>query len=225
MTGRPFAARRAHPMSATQSTRHAASGARGSTGRTRSPAGPATRSSSRSTVPPTSGRSSRRSPRATIRNVDASAALALPGVLAVLTPDNAPRLTADDPELALFQSPGGRLPGPARRRRGGNEPGDRQGRRRPGADRLRRGAARRHADARSSRALQAGQREPELPDRHRARRPRRRVRRRPGARRPDVPDARRAQQPDGAARHDRLVGRRPADGVRRQRRGRRGPRR
>jgi xanthine dehydrogenase YagR molybdenum-binding subunit len=39
-----------------------------------------------------------------IRSVDTSAALALPGVLAVLTPDNAPRLTADDPELALFQS-------------------------------------------------------------------------------------------------------------------------
>jgi len=39
-----------------------------------------------------------------IRNVDASAALALPGVLAVLTPDNAPRLSADDPELALLQS-------------------------------------------------------------------------------------------------------------------------
>ena len=39
-----------------------------------------------------------------IRNLDSSAALALPGVLAVITPDNAPRLTADDPELALFQS-------------------------------------------------------------------------------------------------------------------------
>jgi xanthine dehydrogenase YagR molybdenum-binding subunit len=39
-----------------------------------------------------------------IRNVDAVAALALPGVLAVLTPDNTPGLTADDPELALFQS-------------------------------------------------------------------------------------------------------------------------
>jgi xanthine dehydrogenase YagR molybdenum-binding subunit len=40
-----------------------------------------------------------------IRSVDASAALALPGVLAVLTPDNAPRLPGTgDPELALFQS-------------------------------------------------------------------------------------------------------------------------
>jgi xanthine dehydrogenase YagR molybdenum-binding subunit len=39
-----------------------------------------------------------------IRDVDAGAALALPGVLAVLCPGNAPRLTADDPELALFQS-------------------------------------------------------------------------------------------------------------------------
>jgi len=39
-----------------------------------------------------------------IRDTDAGAALALPGVLAVLTPDNAPRLTADDPELALFQT-------------------------------------------------------------------------------------------------------------------------
>jgi xanthine dehydrogenase YagR molybdenum-binding subunit len=39
-----------------------------------------------------------------ILNVDASAALGLPAVLAVITPDNAPRLTADDPELALFQS-------------------------------------------------------------------------------------------------------------------------
>jgi xanthine dehydrogenase YagR molybdenum-binding subunit len=39
-----------------------------------------------------------------IRNVDASAALALPGVLTVLTHDNAPRLTTDDAELALFQS-------------------------------------------------------------------------------------------------------------------------
>ncbi len=40
-----------------------------------------------------------------IRSVDVSAALALPGVLAVITPDNAPRLAGDtDPELALFQS-------------------------------------------------------------------------------------------------------------------------
>ena len=43
--------------------------------------------------------------KGSIRSVDASAALALPGVLAVITPDNAPRLPgADDPELALFQS-------------------------------------------------------------------------------------------------------------------------
>ncbi len=43
--------------------------------------------------------------KGTVRSVDASAALALPGVLAVLTPDNAPRLPGtDDPELALFQS-------------------------------------------------------------------------------------------------------------------------
>ena len=43
--------------------------------------------------------------RGTVRSVDASAALALPGVLAVLTPDNAPRLPGTaDPELALFQS-------------------------------------------------------------------------------------------------------------------------
>ncbi len=43
--------------------------------------------------------------RGTIRSVDASPALALPGVLAVITPDNAPRLPGtDDPELALFQS-------------------------------------------------------------------------------------------------------------------------
>ena len=40
-----------------------------------------------------------------IRNVDANAALALAGVLTVLTHDNAPRLTTDDAELALFQSP------------------------------------------------------------------------------------------------------------------------
>ena len=40
-----------------------------------------------------------------ISSVDASAALALPGVLAVITPDNAPRLPGSgDPELALFQS-------------------------------------------------------------------------------------------------------------------------
>ncbi len=40
-----------------------------------------------------------------IRSVDASAALALPGVLAVITPDNAPRLAGTgDPELAVFQS-------------------------------------------------------------------------------------------------------------------------
>jgi xanthine dehydrogenase YagR molybdenum-binding subunit len=39
-----------------------------------------------------------------IQNVDASAALALPGVLTVLTHDNAPRLATDDAELALFQS-------------------------------------------------------------------------------------------------------------------------
>ncbi len=43
--------------------------------------------------------------KGTIRSVDASDALALPGVLAVITPDNAPRLPGtDDPELALFQS-------------------------------------------------------------------------------------------------------------------------
>ena len=43
--------------------------------------------------------------KGTIRSVDASDALALPGVLAVLTPDNAPRLPGTgDPELALFQS-------------------------------------------------------------------------------------------------------------------------
>src|SRR5262249_41379233 len=40
------------------------------------------------------------------RSVDASAALARPGVLAVITPDNAPRLPGTgDPELALFQTP------------------------------------------------------------------------------------------------------------------------
>ena len=43
--------------------------------------------------------------RGTIRSVDASPALALPGVLAVITPDNAPRLPGTgDPELALFQT-------------------------------------------------------------------------------------------------------------------------
>ena len=43
--------------------------------------------------------------RGAIRSVDTSQALALPGVLAVLTPDNAPRLAgAGDPELALFQT-------------------------------------------------------------------------------------------------------------------------
>jgi xanthine dehydrogenase YagR molybdenum-binding subunit len=43
--------------------------------------------------------------RGTIRSVDESQALALPGVLAVLTPDNAPRLPGTgDPELALFQT-------------------------------------------------------------------------------------------------------------------------
>ena len=40
--------------------------------------------------------------RGTIRSVDAAQALALPGVLAVITPDNAPRLPGtDDPELAM----------------------------------------------------------------------------------------------------------------------------
>jgi xanthine dehydrogenase YagR molybdenum-binding subunit len=42
--------------------------------------------------------------RGEIRAVDATAGLALPGVLAVLTHENAPRLRGDDPELALFQS-------------------------------------------------------------------------------------------------------------------------
>jgi xanthine dehydrogenase YagR molybdenum-binding subunit len=43
--------------------------------------------------------------RGTIRSVDAARALALPGVLAVITPDNAPRLPGtEDPELALFQA-------------------------------------------------------------------------------------------------------------------------
>src|SRR4029077_10046867 len=42
--------------------------------------------------------------RGTIRSVDATGALAVPGVLAVITADNAPRLPGtDDPELALFQ--------------------------------------------------------------------------------------------------------------------------
>jgi xanthine dehydrogenase YagR molybdenum-binding subunit len=44
--------------------------------------------------------------RGEIRAVDATAALALPGVLAVLSCENAPRLgTVADPDLALFQSP------------------------------------------------------------------------------------------------------------------------
>src|SRR5262249_11449889 len=44
--------------------------------------------------------------RGTIRSVDTSRALAVPGVLAVITPDNAPRLPGTgDPELALFQTP------------------------------------------------------------------------------------------------------------------------
>jgi xanthine dehydrogenase YagR molybdenum-binding subunit len=42
--------------------------------------------------------------RGEIRAVDASAALALPGVLAVLSHENAPRLREADGELALFQS-------------------------------------------------------------------------------------------------------------------------
>src|SRR5688500_598058 len=39
-----------------------------------------------------------------ITRIDASAALAEPGVLAVLTPENAPRLTMGDPEVAVLQS-------------------------------------------------------------------------------------------------------------------------
>jgi len=43
--------------------------------------------------------------RGEICSVETAAALALPGVLAVITPDNAPRLPGNgDPELALFQS-------------------------------------------------------------------------------------------------------------------------
>jgi xanthine dehydrogenase YagR molybdenum-binding subunit len=43
--------------------------------------------------------------KGSIRSVSATAALALPGVLAVITPDNAPRLPGTgDPELALFQT-------------------------------------------------------------------------------------------------------------------------
>jgi xanthine dehydrogenase YagR molybdenum-binding subunit len=42
----------------------------------------------------------------TVRRVDASAALALPGVLLVLSHENAPRLGIQAGELALFQSPG-----------------------------------------------------------------------------------------------------------------------
>ncbi len=43
--------------------------------------------------------------RGSIRSIDAGAALALPGVLAVITPDNAPRLAGgDDRELAVLQS-------------------------------------------------------------------------------------------------------------------------
>ncbi|MFJ2262971.1 xanthine dehydrogenase family protein molybdopterin-binding subunit [Streptomyces sp. NPDC087844] len=44
--------------------------------------------------------------RGTVRTVDAGAALALPGVLAVLTHENAPRLApADDPTLFVLQDP------------------------------------------------------------------------------------------------------------------------
>jgi xanthine dehydrogenase YagR molybdenum-binding subunit len=44
--------------------------------------------------------------RGRVRAVDRSAALAAPGVLAVLAHDDAPRLEeANDPELAVLQSP------------------------------------------------------------------------------------------------------------------------
>ncbi len=42
--------------------------------------------------------------RGEIRSVDPAAALALPGVLAVLSHENAPKLNGGNPELALFQS-------------------------------------------------------------------------------------------------------------------------
>ena len=70
-----------------------------------------------------------------IRSVDASAALALPGVLAVITPDNAPRLAWDRRSGAgRVPVPGGRLPravrgrggrGHARDGEGGGGPGQR----------------------------------------------------------------------------------------------------
>src|SRR6202034_1332377 len=100
---RPFAARREHPMSATVDTPQAGrmtrvDGPDKVTGRARyafeHPVDGAVYAwPVQSTIA-----------KGEIRDTDAGAALALPGVLAVLTPDNAPRLTADDPELALFQS-------------------------------------------------------------------------------------------------------------------------
>ena len=45
-------------------------------------------------------------PRGRVRAVDASAALALPGVIDVLSADNASRTGTDNPELALFQTRG-----------------------------------------------------------------------------------------------------------------------
>ena len=144
--------------------------------------------------------------KGTIRSVDASDALALPGVLAVLTPDNAPRLPGtDDPELALFQSRAVAY----------------RGQFVAAAVAVTLEAAREAASrvvisyeqAAHDVTLTASHpglykpelRQPALPDRYRGRRLRRRVRCRRGPRRRHLPDPRRAQSPDGAARHGRHV--------------------
>ena len=153
--------------------------------------------------------------KGSIRSIDASAALALPGVLAVITPDNAPRLSdTGDPELALFQSRAvayrGQFVAAA--------VADTLEVAREAADQVRidvrAGGARRDADLRPPRTVQAGSRQPALRDRYCGGRLRRRVRRGRGPRRRDLPDSRRAQQSDGTARHDRGVARGHADLVR-----------
>ena len=184
----------------------------GSTAASRSPARPATRSSSRSRASPTPRPWSPPSPPARSTRIDPAPALGLPGVLAVISHDNAPGLgeTADG-ELLLFQSDTVHYRGQivaavvAETLEQAREAAAAV--RIDYAPREPRRRAHRHAPA----PLQAGQGQPVVPRRHRPGRGGGGVRTRGGPGRPDLRHRPHPQQRDGAARQPRgLGGRRPA---------------
>ena len=152
----------------------------------------------------------------TIIGFDLDAAHAMPGVLAIITPDNAPKLPMKGGPQQMVRSPllqdrAVSLQRPARR--GGRGTDARSGgrRRRAGARAISaRGAG--HVDGcRAGAGLSTAQRR--APARFASRRSRRRVRHRGGNRRCDLHHADGTSQSDGAARDDRALGRQPTDRV------------